>query len=264
MAEIGIVDEVEVNTLAEISVVAGKKKKKILFPHIIDIGGNIGVGKSTTGDDVANAILDNGLVVSRDRIIRLLEPIERWEKYLKVLYEKNATAVERRDALCGLQMEVLVYQFETMRTIDNAFSKKTHDFIIIERSPFETTDIFLQINREHMREDDYDALVHLMRRQVINCSRIWSCFEKGKFNPHATHIFIDQTPDECIRRIRQRSRASEVQENSTLNEEYIQVLGRYYKSYISTYFDHNARGFLCLDPEADRETRLAAIMKILH
>lgn len=231
------------------------------------IGGGIGSGKSSTANEMIVQLVENGMVTSEKQILRLIEPVEKWEVYLTRVYDKTATSAKKAVALFELQLSVVEYHRDILRQLCDL--ERGIRYVIIERSPQESLDIFMAANKAFMTPKDYSMVMYTMKRLVIHASPLWKRFERGIFDPNAVHVFLDQTVDECMRRIQLRARESELQKNSTLDRSYMETLETFFDAYADKYFagkdeKPHAANIFRIPPDLNASERATKIIHFLQ
>lgn len=213
-------------------------------PRVIVLHGQIGSGKTTTVNTLTSRYPD-------DRVVRVVEPVQAWERYLRVIYNRGSSREQVQRALVGMQHAVVVHHQDVL---DRVALADANDIVIIERSPAESVHIFLEANRDVMLPEDFEAVRRLMQRLVLD-DPLW---QPGA--SRVLHVFIEQTVDECMARIRSRGRASETQQESSLDEGFMRRLDALYARYAEAVFPPTG---MRLPPHMNQEQRAAAILAVV-
>lgn len=170
------------------------------MPKIISIMGNIGSGKTT----VVNRLNDLGVYTFE-------EPLDEWKDWLDLFYG-NPTRYG-----FSFQMKIL-YDYNVIK---NQINSKNIDKCVIERSPFESKNIFAKALYKTGDMDEHEY--HLFTKY----------FEEYSWKPDII-IYLKVSPERCLERIKLRNRECE----SEIELSYLDSLNDNYEELISNP-EHN-------------------------
>lgn len=182
-----------------------QKRKGI---RIISIEGNIGAGKSTLITRLKEAGLNFELIV---------EPSDEWENesnsggMLKAYYEN------RDKRACMFQVYAISTRIKKLVDTINSTDKK---IIITERSPETDRMCFFEQNVKDGCIDDFESNCYMNMYNLI--------YSSGLIVPDK-YIFLDLSPLECLKRIKERKRKSEM----GIEIDYLLALDQRHKSWMS-------------------------------
>lgn len=149
--------------------------------ELIYVEGNVGAGKNEV-----ISCMKKKLVAKGKRVFVLIECVERWchEKLLQDMYQDSNRATKRAFETLGPLNDYL----EKQRFI-NQFAKD-YDYIIIERHPSTTLEVF-----------GADAAVKTLFKTIDGCYPFMRAAERT--------LYLKTSPEICIQRINTRGRECE-------------------------------------------------------
>lgn len=181
---------------------------------VISICGNIGSGKSTLISKLKTR-LDKTLLHGDHPVVTLIpEPVDKWHFCLSKYYK------EPKKWAFQTQLIILSHYLEMQRLALDLVAQSEVDGIkrclVIERSPLEVLNIFLDHLKHNYDTEDYAIIYKLVDR--VCYSSLWSCCH---------YILLDTPVKECVRRSMKRSRESE----KDMDFDYIVDLAKAYDTF---------------------------------
>lgn len=191
----------------------------------ITISGNIGCGKST--------IIENIKDVYRNKPINIYpEPVEHWGSWLDMFY------MDQKKFAFPFQMKVLL---DFLYLDSNNVNKQPN---ITERSPLDSLNVFAKTMRN---VNNISYMEYNLYKDYV---------DKIAWKPDII-IYIQTTPNECVRRIKTRLRECE----SGIDESYIENVHRAYETWMETEKKHKQVYFV--DGMRNKESVTNDVLKIL-
>ena len=166
------------------------------------VSGSIGSGKTS----VLHAI-DSLTCDCEEHIEVFTEDVLQWQFYLKKFYNQP------EEYVFLFQKEVESYIHRTTKRLEMLDEQEEFTQVFIERSPLDVLHIFLKLNQDKMKLDDFQCLYHAMERYQER--RVWK---------EAKYYLLQVEPELCKCRVQIRARDGE--EHIDLN--YLQRLDQLY------------------------------------
>lgn len=176
--------------------------------NIITICGNIGSGKSTVMNMLRKSQNEHQMFktpLCKNNFSFIDEPIDKWGDWLKRFYQDPTK-------------HSLGFQLKILNTYNGMFvESSTKDVMVTERSPYESIFIFSELLKTNntLSKEEYDVLLET--------------YDYIGWTPNV-FIYINTSPEECIRRINVRSRKCE----SKIDEQYVYDLHAQYEHIMNT------------------------------
>lgn len=173
------------------------------FAHpgaIVFMDGNIGAGKTTLLRSLAShEFLTDFGEKKAVPIVTVLEPVDKFTQELNDFYlNKNETNA------INLELRIIL---ENLRSFVAAVDKKEYvenEIIIFERG-IHSTQFFVEANRALYSGDKYRILQSTIACAIEFVNRwLWTLHRTAPFL-----VYLKSNPEECLRRVKQRSRETE-------------------------------------------------------
>ena len=167
---------------------------------IVFMDGNIGAGKTTLLRNLAShEFLTDFGEKKAVPIVTVLEPVDKFSQELNDFYlNKNETNA------INLELRIIL---ENLRSFVTTVDKKEYvenEIIIFERG-VHSTQFFIEANRELYSADKYRILKSTIACAIEFVNRwLWKLHRAAHFL-----VYLKSDPEECLKRIKQRSRETE-------------------------------------------------------
>lgn len=169
----------------------------------IALSGSIGVGKHWILSHLPS-------MINKHQIIKIEEPIPKWKPYLDYMYLTGSTEAH-------YQLQIEIYK-HFKKIIDIEYPQNS--LLVLERSPHETLEIFMKINKDKFKEEDY---IYLIQLYSDLCEVYNNTFDIQ---------FIGVTCNEAIQIERIQNRKQQTEPMTLLFMEYLNQLNLLYKEFL--------------------------------
>lgn len=174
--------------------------KDVAHPRaIVFMDGNIGAGKTTLLRSLVSKEPHMDFGRKKVPIVTVLEPVDKFTQELNDFYlNKNETNA------INLELRIIL---ENLRSFVTTVDKKEYvenEIIIFERG-VHSTQLFVEANRAVYSGDKYKILKSTIACAVEFVNRwLWKLHRTAHFL-----VYLKSDPEECLKRIKQRSRETE-------------------------------------------------------
>ena len=204
---------------------------------IISISGNIGCGKSTVMTNLRSRWTREGSDHISDRTTKFIEePVDEWKPYLDAFYSDPS-----KYAL-PLQLQILKSYNDMWEDSGGDITLDAADATVIERSPFESLNVFAKVLHadNQLTDDEYSVLLN----------------EKNVWKPDYV-IYLRSSPETCFERVSRRNRSTE---KSGISLDYLRKI---HKEYDGLYNNSPVSSVTVVNAEADVDKVLLDIQDAL-
>lgn len=169
------------------------------------LSGPIGSGKTSVLHAIKAMTCDDK---GGGKQVIITENIDEWQFYLQKFYEQP------EDYVFMFQKEVDCFFHQTTRQLEQWDEGEENVTVYMERSPFDVSEVFLELNKDKMVEDEYKCLKFSMDQ--YKGRRVW--FD-------ANYVVLSCDPAVCAKRITKRDRSGE----ENINMEYVKRVDKLYQ-----------------------------------
>lgn len=183
---------------------------------VMVISGNIGVGKTSTMNEMSESLKKKGY-----KVYKYEEPLEEWKVYLDRFYREpnNAKYCFEIQVACFYHFSRVTTEIEEMK---KSYKKEDKVVVLVERSPIETVEIFVENLKQGLLKQDYKLLCQLSQKYVDN--KVWK---------DAIYLLLQCKRKTMQERIKKRNRSNE--RNNAIPTSYLKKLDELYEQLVEKH-----------------------------
>jgi deoxyadenosine/deoxycytidine kinase len=201
-------------------------------PLIISVEGNIGAGKSTLLHYLQKKVTEIVMKSYSKKMNVLQEPVDVWNTVCDENNQNILTKYYEDPEKYSFPFQILAYTTR-LSLIQNELNKKESDVIVCERSLDADKNIFAKMLFD-------DNKIEYINYQIYN-----RLYQDTAITANCI-IYLDTTPDICMKRIQKRNRTGE----DKIQIEYLAKCKQYYDDWL---IHNNAYGIPVLHINVDEE-----------